>query len=194
MPSMVFHSLGIVGAGGAVEDVDGVGVPEQQAGVVEVEELLCGVAVDVVGEVDLERAVADPVLDERRHFFDAKSGIGEQEWRRKVGPPGLTGEVGCVQGGPRRVVGQAAIAAFGSSTDCTTSPSRTQFQAPVGEYGVGVGAGDRIERDVLGVQVQRDADVAQHIGHALETPDGTTDANLPRRRSIGSSGRFRRAR
>ena len=76
----------------------------------EVEELLAGMARDLVGEGD---AKAPPVLSvlapDLRLLADAEAGLGKQKGSREVGPQGFAAEVGDVDVVPRslrRLVGE----------------------------------------------------------------------------------------
>src|SRR5471030_1378359 len=108
----------VVGAGGPAEDVDRVIVAPHQAVRPEVRDLGPRVAGDVRREAHLQAAPRLAVLLPRRDLLAGEAGCGVQEGRGQIGPQRLAGEVGDMEGVPRRFQCLA-----GSSRASSTLPS-----------------------------------------------------------------------
>jgi len=87
---------GVIEAGGAAEDVDGVVVTAEQAVGTEAGDLFAGVALDAIGEGDLEAAPGFACDLDGGNFFGGESLLGVEERSVEVGPEGFADEVGDV--------------------------------------------------------------------------------------------------
>src|SRR5471032_1447950 len=169
----------VVGAGGPAEDVDRVIVAPHQAVRPEVRDLGPRVAGDVRREAHLQAAPRLAVLLPRRDLLAGEAGCGVQEGRGQIGPQRLAGEVGDMEGVPRRfqcLAGEGAGRLVARVEHVAVE--RFARQPPRHEHAALLRRAERRDADALVVGVDFDDLVGQHAGLLLQMPDGAAYRHL----------------